>query len=108
MVHLLHLVRMFTLGDQHQVDPVGDDLLKIFQSQGKLVDPDHPFGPVKIDLAQGVPHQDPCLLFPFRGHRILQVQDNPVRMVDSRIDHQAGGIAGEVEPGEPEPVTAAS
>ena len=77
---------------------MGNDIFQVFNSPFTLVDSHHAFGSIEIDGAEGIAHEEAGFEFLFRRYRILQVEDDPVGVVDTGIDHECRAVAREVKP----------
>ena len=77
-----------------------DDKIQILEAGGNLIDTNHFFGTVKVEASQGIAHQKAGFMFFIKSHRIFQVEDEAVGVMQPGVDHQAGRIARQIKPRE--------
>ena len=75
---------------------MGNDPFQVIKALFSLVDPYHPLGSVKVNPAKCIPDQVTGFFFFIRRNCIFKVEDDPIRAMDTGIDHQAWGIARQV------------
>ena len=90
----MDVFRLFTFRKQNKVDIMRNDIIEVFNPPVSLVDPHHPLGTIKIERPKRIPDQVTGFIFFIRCHGIFKVKDDPIRIMDARIDHQAGRIPG--------------
>ena len=100
-IYSKQLFRFLTFGKQDQVDIVRDDVVEVLNPPFALVYADHPFGPIEINTTECVADQETGLVLFIWSNRIFEVEDNAIGFMDAGVDHQAGGVPGQVKPGEP-------
>ena len=64
---------------------------------GTLVVHEHALGAVEIHGPQGVANQNPGGVLLGRSHRVLQVQNDAIGVVQSRVDEELGLVARQIE-----------
>ncbi len=103
-----HLLRRLDLGQQHELHAVRHDPVEVGESVRALVDAHHPLGAVEIDHAQRVAHQHPGRVLLGRRHRVLEIENHSVGLVQTGVDHELGLVARQVEPRAAQPFALAA
>ena len=90
--------RLSTLGIRIRSGRLGHDRVQVLEPERELVDPHHPLGAAEVDRAERVAHEEPRGVLLGGVHRVLEVEDDAVGLVQAGVDHELGLVAREVEP----------
>ena len=77
---------------------VWDRILQVFKPRFALVDAYHPFHTEEIYRPEGISDHEPGSFFFSGTDRVLQIQDDCIGPMDSRVQHPLWHIARNVEP----------
>src|SRR5665647_1281124 len=88
MIHFPDLFRRLAFWQENEVYRMRYYKFQIFQACRKLIDPYHSLCPVKVNLSQGIAHQEPRLVFSVGSHRILEVENNAITSINASVDHK--------------------
>ena len=87
----------FDLRDENEVGRLRNDLFEVGQSQRQLVDAHHALSGAEIHGAKSVANEQAGGIFLGMVDRILEVEDDRVGPVQSRVDEVLRLVAGKVE-----------
>ncbi len=93
-MHLPHLIGVFGLGNENQVRVFRHDGIEILEPERQLVDSHHALGAHEIHAAEGVPDQEPRRILVVGMDRVLEIENDCVRLMDAGIEHELGLVAG--------------
>ena len=103
-VDLDYLGRGLRLRNQYDVRTLRNDSRQVVEAQRQLVDSNHDFGITEINGSHGVANDQSSRVLLVDVDAVLEIQDDPIRLVQAGVQLELGLVTREVEARSAQPI----